>query len=343
MKYNSMRRVKEAVALNKPDRVPLFLFLSTRAAKELDMNLDEYYSSPDNIVKAQLKVIKKFSNDCAYNFYYAAVEYEAFGGDIVFPERNSGVVNSGEPIIKTVEDIAKLKVPVISESKSLQNVLEVTRKLSKELKGEVPVVGVCIAPFALPIMQMGFDKYIDLIYSDFDAVLSLVKKNKQFTLNWAKAQKEAGADVIVYVNPLASYEILDSKMYRDLIFAHDIEVVKQIDTYVCSLMGSARIYDGFDMILDTGFDLTAFASDDNPDIIRKSRNKLALLGNLNANDMLNWSKEDAIRYTKETLDLYSKDGGFILSGNYAEFPYDIKDEILLAISDTVSKYGKYEK
>ena len=67
----SMQRVLTTLQFKEPDRVPLFLLLSLYGAKELQLSPQEYFSSADNIIKAQLRMQIKYRSDCYYSFFYA--------------------------------------------------------------------------------------------------------------------------------------------------------------------------------------------------------------------------------------------------------------------------------
>jgi uroporphyrinogen decarboxylase len=71
------------------------------------------------------------------------------------------------------------------------------------------------------------------------------------------------------------------------------------------------------------------------------RGKLTVMGNLNGVEMRRWTIDETKRIVKETIRKAAPGGGFILSDNHGEIPFQVPDEILLTISETVHKYGKY--
>jgi len=120
---NSFDRVMSSLSFKEPDRVPLFLFLSTYGAKEMQVSVKEYFSKWENIVKMQLKMKKKYNNDLVFTFFYAALETEAMGGEVIFfPE---GPPNSGEPILKSNRDIENFEIPNVKKNIHLNKVLKV--------------------------------------------------------------------------------------------------------------------------------------------------------------------------------------------------------------------------
>ena len=152
----AMQRVLTTLGHQEPDRVPFFLLLSMYGAKVLGMSIRDCFSKPENVVAGQLRMREQFQHDCYYTFYYASIEIEAWGGRTIFIE--DGPPNAGEPVIKSIEQIENLKVPLIHESPALRQVLQTTALLKKHAGDEVPIIGVVMSPFSLPVMQMGFEK-----------------------------------------------------------------------------------------------------------------------------------------------------------------------------------------
>jgi len=93
----SLQRVLTTLEHKEPDRVPLFLFVSMHGAKELRMSIKEYFSKAKNVVKGQLLMREKYRNDCLYSLFYAGIEVEAYGGEVIYYE--DGPPNTGKPFI----------------------------------------------------------------------------------------------------------------------------------------------------------------------------------------------------------------------------------------------------
>ena len=173
-KMSSMERVLTALSHKEPDRVPLFLLLAYYGAKEAGLTIEEYFRYPDNVAECQIKMQKKYKTDCYYSFYYAAVETEAFNGSTLFYD--DAPPNSSIPVISSKEEISSLEVPDIKKSESLLKVLKTTEILKKAAGSEIPIIGVVMSPFSLPVMQTGFEKYLNLLYFEKDLFNQLMEK-----------------------------------------------------------------------------------------------------------------------------------------------------------------------
>ena len=337
---NSLQRVLTTLSHKEPDRIPLFLMLSFYGAKELNMSIEQYYSSSDNIVEGQLKMREKYSNDCLTNFLYASLEIEAWGGEIIF--REDGPVNSGKPFIKTFDEIPDIGVPNVFQSKCLNRVLEVTEKLKSKIGNEAPIIGVVFSPFSLPVMQIGFDKYIELIYTQPDLFEKLMKINESFCVNWANAQLEAGATVICYIDPVSSPTIIPKDIYLKTGFEIAKRTISQIKGPTATHLASGRGFNILENLMQTGTAAVGVSCLEELGELKKiCHKKLALLGNLNGIEMRRWNAVQTEDKVKEAIAAAGKGGGFILSDNHGDIPWQVPEEVLLAISSSVKKWGTY--
>lgn len=337
---NSMERVMTAFSHKEPDRVPVFHLLSHYGAKELDIPIKEYFSKPEYVAEAQLRMRKKYSNDCMYTFFYAPIEIEAFGGEVIFTQ--DGPPNSAEPFIKNIEQIKNITPPKINDSKALQRVLEATDILKKTVGDEVPIIGVVMSPFSLPVMQMGFEKYLELLYfrkNEFDL---LMKINEEFCVSWANAQLEAGAAAICYFDPLASPTIIERSKYLETGHKTAQRTISRIKGATATHLASGITLSVLDDIVATGSAAIGFSGKDDIKAIKKlAFGKISLIGNLNGIDIVNWDKEKTRKEVKKLIREAAVGGGFILSDNHGEIPYQVPEDVLLEISETIREYGTY--
>jgi uroporphyrinogen decarboxylase len=65
------------------------------------------------------------------------------------------------------------------------------------------------------------------------------------------------------------------------------------------------------------------------------------LGNLNGIEMRRWTEQQAEEEVKKAIARGAPGGGFILADNHGEIPFQVPDEVLLAISEAVHTWGAY--
>ena len=335
----SLQRVLTSIGQKEPDRVPYFLLLSLHGAKELNLSIEEYFSDAKNVFEGQKILREKYGHDCYYSFFYTPIEIEAFGAKVIYS--SDGPPNAGAPFL-TAEGIDSLVAPKVKESKALKRVLDATAMIKEIAKDEVPIIGVVVSPFSLPVMQMGFEAYLELIYNEPEKFKKLMEINKKFCIEWANAQIEAGATAICYFDPISSTTIIPRDLYLQTGFEVAKKTISQIKGPIATHFASGNCLTLMGDLPQTGTAVVGVSSlEDLSALKREANQQLTLLGNLNAIEMRHWSVAETKMKVKEAIEQAAKGGGFILAENHGEIPWDIKEETLLAIKEAVEEYGTY--
>jgi uroporphyrinogen decarboxylase len=336
----SLQRVLTTLGHQEPDRVPFFLLVTLHGAKELGMSIKSYFSKPEHVAEGQIRLRKRYRHDCISSFFYAPAEVEAWGGEVIFSE--NGPPNSGEPFIRKSEHIKSLEPPKVAETPCLVNVLKATEMLKARVGDDAPIIGVVMSPFSLPVMQMGFDKYFSLMYEQPDLFDRLMKINEAFCADWANAQLKAGATAICYFDPVSSSTITPREMYLKTGFEIAKRTLSRIQGPTATHLASGRCLPVAKDIAQTGTAVIGVSAlEDLADIKAVCRGKITVLGNLNGIEMRRWTPEQAENFVKEAIAKAAPGGGYILSDNHGEIPWQVPDEVLTAISEAVHKWGRY--
>jgi uroporphyrinogen decarboxylase len=57
--------------------------------------------------------------------------------------------------------------------------------------------------------------------------------------------------------------------------------------------------------------------------------------------MVNWDQKKTVEMVRDIISKAGEGGGFILSDNHGEIPWQVPKEVLLGISEAVRSYGTY--
>lgn len=339
-KMTSMERVLTTLSHKEPDKIPLFLLLSAYGAKELGMTVKEYFSESKNIIEAQIRMTKKYNNDCYNGFTYAALEFEAWGGEVIFSD--DGPPNAGEPIIKKNTNINNLNPPNIKESKGLLNALNVIEDLKRQTGDEIPIIGVVVSPSSLPVMQMGFDNYLDVMLERPEFFNRLMEINREFCVQWANAQLAAGATAMCYFDPFSSTSIIPKKMYNEKVHGISKSAIEAIKGPTALHLATGKCMPVINKLLEVGTAaLGVSCTEDIGEIKDVCKNKQAIIGNLNGIEMCNWTSSQVENAVIDIIKKAGKGGGLIISDNHGDIPLQVREETLLEISEAVNKWGRY--
>ncbi len=252
-----------------------------------------------------------------------------------------GPPNSGRPFIHTTSQIESLIVPDIDQP-CLRKVLDATTAIKANMPDEAPIIGVVMSPFSLPVMQMGFTAYLNLIYEQRELFWKLMEVNEAFCIAWANAQIEAGATAICYFDPVSSPTIISRDDYLQTGYKIAQRTIARINGPTATHLASGIALPILDDVAKTGTAIVSATALEPLDVVKSAcQGKLTVLGNLNGIEMARWTPEQAQKEVKKAIVAAGTGGGFILSDNHGEIPWQVSDEVLLAISDAVHQWGNY--
>lgn len=336
----SMQRMLTTLGHQEPDRVPCLLLLTMHGARELGMSIKDYFASPEAVAQGQLRMRAKYRHDCLYAFHYAPLEVEAWGGEVIFIE--DGPPNSGEPLIQHPEDILALEPPRVEDAECLKRVLRAIEMMKTQVADEAPIIGVVMSPFSLPVMQMGFDRYLELMYERPELFARLMRLNEEFCVAWANAQLKAGATAICYFDPVSSSTIIPREKYLETGYAVARRTLARIQGPTATHFASGRCLPLLGDVAQTGTAAVGVSVEEGLAQLKAAcRGKITVIGNLNGIAMRRWTPGQAEAAVKDSIAKAGRGGGFILSDNHGEIPWQVPEDVLMAISEAVRRWGRY--
>lgn len=336
----SMQRVLAALSHKEADRVPYFLLVTMHGARELGLSIEEYFSRGEYVAEGQLRMRARYGHDCLYGFFYAPVEIEAWGGEVIYTP--DGPPNSGTPFIRDAGMINRLKPPQVDKHPCLVKVLKAIALMKERVGEECPIIGVVMSPFSMPVMQMGFGPYLELMLEQPGLFDKLMRINEEYCVAWANAQLAAGATAICYFDPVSSPSIISRENYLHTGFSVAQRVLARIKGPPATHLASGRVLPIIDDIIQTGAAAIGVSClEDLAQIKAACRGKIAVIGNLNGIEMRRWSMQDAERKVRQAIAQAGQGGGFILADNHGEIPWQVPEEVLLAIGEAVRRWGRY--
>lgn len=335
----SAERLATALGHREPDRVPFLLPANLHAAKEVGVPLATYFGRAEYVAEGQWRVREKYGHDALLGFLYAALDAAAWGADVIFQECGPPV--AGAPPLRPA-DIERREPPRVAEQPCLRLALEVIERLVERAAGEVPVMGVVVSPFSLPAMQVGIETWLVMLYEQPERVARLLALNEAFCRDWANAQLAAGATAISMADPLASPAMVPAEMYRSVAGPSARRTLAGIHGPVATSFASTSCLPIIDQVAETGtIAVSASALEDLGQVKAACRGRLTVMGNLNAIEMRRWTTHDAEREVRAALAQAAAGGGFVLTDNHGEIPWQVPDEVLLAVRAAVEEWGRY--
>ena len=177
------------------------------------------------LVDANLRALDDFDIDMVGLISDPYRETSAFGARIEYiPE---GVPRCLDLVIKNDEDVKNLKCPNVYKSERTLDRIQGAALLSKRTNGEVPVIGWIEGPMAEACDLAGIEQFMMMQMMDPDIANLLLDKCMRTAKDFAKAQIEAGCDIIGMGDAICSqidpftYEMFVKERHREIIsFIH---------------------------------------------------------------------------------------------------------------------------
>jgi MtaA/CmuA family methyltransferase len=255
-------------------------------------------------------------------------ETAAFGAKVTFPDE--AVPMCKEIIINSIDDVKSLKNPDVYKSERTLDRIKGTELFNKELKGEVPVIGWIEGPLAEACDLAGISNMLVYLMADPDFCNLLMDKCVITAKDFAKAQIEAGCQIIGIGDAICSqidaftYDTFVKERHREIInYVH--ECGGKVKLHICgnithllpsiSQLGVDILDVDYQVDLDEAFNIMG------PDVIR--------CGNINPVLVEERNAEEIYEATK-LLTQKEKGRKFILSAG-CEITVNTKPENLMAM------------
>ena len=221
---NSKERVMNRLRGVEVDRVPNFDIMMTFAAHFVKQPLSHYYLDYRVLCEANLAVQQAFDLDIVQAISDPYREAADFGSNIEFP--HDGLPLRKQPLLIDPADLKQLKPPDPTAGRRMGDRLAAIRTLHDQVGGEVPVMGWVEGAFAEAADLRGESTLlVDLI--DRPAwVRDLLEVTVETAIAFARAQIEAGADIIGLGDALASQ--VSPKMYRTFALPYEQRIFKAV-------------------------------------------------------------------------------------------------------------------
>lgn len=335
-----LERVLTAVKHETPDRVPIFILMSTIGAKMSGLAYKDYYTSGENIAQMQIKLQQELGYDCLLGLSYIAQEVEPFGTETMF--FNDGDPNIGRPVfLDNPAKFIEVEVPDPYNDPSLKESLELMKKLAEFGKGKIPIIGVSSGAFSFPSLLCGTKKWFDLLLLEPEKSKEIIKKSEEFVIRLANAKIESGADVTVLVDGLATAAAIPPEIFNEFVKPSLTRIVKEIKGPVVFGNAGGEVEPLMDLISETGVLGTFLCSNDDLESIKaKHGEKLLLLGNINNIEIIDWPDSVIDSVVKKCIEDGANNGGYVLMNQHT-FTTDFSLERIKFLISKAKEYGKY--
>jgi len=196
------------------------------AARFSNHTYAEFASDYRILVESNLKAMEYFDMDMVGLISDPYRETSAFGAKITFPAEAVPVCEA--PIIQTYEDVKSLKNPDVYQNFRTRDRIDGAAYFQKLLNGKVPVIGWIEGPLAEACDLSGVSYMLMQLMMDPDYSNAVLDKCIVTAKDFARAQIEAGCDIIGIGDAICSqidrdtYDLYVKDRHREIIeYIHD--------------------------------------------------------------------------------------------------------------------------
>ncbi len=204
-------RFQRRLAGQPVDRAPNFDIVMTFGAKFIGQPLSRYYQDYRVLVDANLAVQEAFHLDIVQAISDPFREAADFGAEIVFHEDD--LPTCPLPPLQESMDLARLRPPQPENGPRMGDRLEAIRSFRQQVGGRVPIMGWVEGALAEAADLRGVSNLMNDLYEAPEWVKELLEICVEVEIAFARAQIEAGADIIGLGDAVAS--LVSPRMYAE--------------------------------------------------------------------------------------------------------------------------------
>jgi MtaA/CmuA family methyltransferase len=219
-------RITAVLSGRQPDRLPFMPITMMRAAQHIGVQYRDYVTDHRVLVEAQVRIAEAFDIDHVSVISDPAREVADLGGAVEwFDDQPPAVIESGA-LLSDKARLRSLSVPDIRTSPRMRDRVDGVRLLGQRAGQTRIVEGWVEGPCAMAADLRGVNRLMLDFFDDPDFVRELFAFSVELELAHARAQIEAGADLIGVGDAAAS--LVGPKLYTDFVLADECRLVKGI-------------------------------------------------------------------------------------------------------------------
>lgn len=341
---NSIERIDATIHFRKPDRVPVDLHNFQPAAYATGMRMSEVFQDGELLADAMLQAWREFGHDMILLENGTACNAQACGMKVTY--RDDMAPAAHDPIIKSLSEVADLKVPDPYTTFPMNEILKATRILSKEIGDRV---WICARADQGPMDLSGQIRGMNEIMMDIgygeepDLIHALMDYCRRVATRYAYALIECGGHSTSIGEPLGGPDLLSPRHYKMYPWRYEKRMVEELKAkgiilhnHICG--NTIPIIDDF---IATGAEVLEIDHKTDMRIAKEhARGKTTLLGNIDTNILTYGTPQDVDDACREVIEVLAPDYGFILGPGCAMGSETPPDNIH-ALVEAAKKYGVY--
>jgi MtaA/CmuA family methyltransferase len=211
---------------NRVDRLPAMPITMMFAADQIGVRYRDYAADYRVLAEAQIATSKRFDFDYVSAISDPAREAADLGADIEWFDDQPPAIIESRALLEDKKKLDRLDLPDPLAGGRMQDRVNAVALLKKRIGTDKLVEGWVEGPCAQAADLRGINTLMLDLMDDPDFVLHLFKFVVELELRFARAQIDAGADLIGIGDAAAS--LVGPRLYRDYVFPFEKELIQGI-------------------------------------------------------------------------------------------------------------------
>jgi MtaA/CmuA family methyltransferase len=339
-------RLRAAVRMTEPDRVPVFPIAHYFSAAPAKISVKTYATQAEAMAAALIGAVERFGWDGVQPGCDVTIEAEAMGSLVQFPEDAPPYVV--RPVLRDPANLGKLKRPNPLRDGRMSVIVRATEICAREIGGQVYVGPFLGGPFNFASQLRGVADLMMDIADRPEFVETLLDFCTDILIDFGIALIDAGADAVFLGEALCSPGMISPRYYARTIAPRQKRMISAFNKYnpdchtAMHICGQATPI--LSTIIETGVNIADL--DWQVDMVEAKRicaRRMAIRGNLDpAKVLLQASAGEVYRSAADLIRAVGPGGGFILGSGCdvaLTTPFENLDAMMAAAKETTARKG----
>ncbi len=226
-----LERMHNTFAGRPVDRLPVHPIVMTLASRLAGISYRSYLTDYRRLVEAQLRAMDEFEVDVATLCSDPCREAADCGAEVRWFEDQPPAHSTRDALLRDKRALATLKQPDPLGGGRMHDRVKGVALFREKIGGEVPILGWVEGPMAQAADLRGLDTVMYDLVDDTDFIADLFEFVTVMELGFARAQIEAGADIIGVGDAAAS--LVGPSLYHEYVLPYEKRLVDGIHALGC--------------------------------------------------------------------------------------------------------------
>ncbi len=326
-----------------PQRICAFPLILNHACRVLGVKVGEYNRSGELMGKSHVAAYRRYGNDLVLNFTTTSTLAEAMGVKMAFFDEDAPQIV--EPVIKSYDDIKRVRKPDFSKDGRLPVYMEATEICVSEIGAETCVSTVFGGPFTTAAALRPVDQLVRDMVKNPEWVHELLEICTVAGIAFIDEILKRKALPII-VEPIGSGSLIGPKHFNEFVAPY----LKRQADYIHANGGGlpavlhicGKTTPVWDAMLNADFDIWSVDNIDMGAAKERVGHRVCLVGNVVPANLLKNTPEQIDAEAKEICEKgMGSARGFIL-GSGCEVPINTPPENVDALINAARKYGRFD-